>query len=131
MKDLLPVCIAIMLTNLMPVSKLQAQDTSETRSRNWKEDITYFMERFPAYDKTLTPFIFLNPRDGKLYWYTQKNSIEEFLKGAAALRQSVDTLTDESIMVELARLTALSPNAHTRLYLFRVRTVLNNLPLGL
>ena len=34
-------------------------------------------------------------------------------------------------MIGISKLVALSPNAHTRLYLFRVRTIMNNLPLGI
>jgi len=108
-----------------------AQQDSATRNRNWREDIAYFRERFPAMDKTLTPFMFLNPDDRQLYWYSQKNSLDAFLAGTDDLYRSVDTLSDEAIMTGLAKLVALSPNAHTRLYLFRVRTVMNNLPIGL
>jgi len=108
-----------------------AQQDSATRNRNWREDIAYFRERFPAMDKTLTPFMFLNPDDRQLYWYSQKNSLDAFLAGTDKLYRSVDTLSDEAIMTGLAKLVALSPNAHTRLYLFRVRTVMNNVPIGL
>lgn len=105
--------------------------TDMDRSQKWREDLRYLKEQFPAYDKTLTPFLYTNTADSnKLYFAVQKNSIDAFLKGVDSLYKAVEVLNDEQIMIGICKLIALSPNAHTRLYLFRVRTVLNNLPVG-
>jgi hypothetical protein len=102
------------------------------RARKWREDLQYFKERFPVYDKTLTPLYYPNHADsGKLYYAVSKNSLETFLRGVDSLYQNVENLSDEEIMIGMCRMVGLSFNGHTRLYLFRVRTILNNLPIGL
>lgn len=109
-----------------------AQEAEDVRDRKWREDLLYLKERFPAYDKTLTPLLFTNSADSnKLYYAIQKNSLEAFLNGVDSLYKITDQLSDEQIMIGICKLIALSPNAHTRFYLFRVRTILNNLPVGI
>lgn len=122
----------LMLALFLMLDSLCAQEVEKTRNEKWREDLMYLKERFPAYDKTLTPFIYQNPIDSnKLYYAVEKNSIELFLKKADSLYKAVDRLNDEQIIIGLSNLLALSPNAHTRLYLFRVRTVFNNAPIGI
>jgi len=110
------------------VSKANA----DNRNKVWREDLQYFKERFPVYDKTFTPVLFSNHTDSNnLHYAIEQNVIEPFLRGVDSLYKAVDTLTDEQLMIGICKLVALSPNAHTRLYLFRVRTVMNNLPIGI
>jgi len=122
---------ALLACFLLPLFA-QAQEPSARRHQQWREDLQYLKERFPAYDKTLTPFSFLNPADSnKRYLAAHKNVVEDFIAGIDSLQRHTERLSDEAIMIGMCRLIALSPNAHTRLYLFRVRTVLNNLPIGI
>src|SRR5213593_136285 len=48
---------------------------------------------------------------------------------AAKLRARVDRMSDQAIIVEMARAVALSGNAHTRLYLMRNRTEVRRVPI--
>ncbi|MDQ3550815.1 MAG: hypothetical protein M3413_04745 [Bacteroidota bacterium] len=122
----------LFLITILLYNNVLTQDTREVRNRRWQEDLLYFKDRFPAYDKTITPFIFSNAADSnKLYSYSQKNSIEVFLKGVDSLYKAVDQLSDDQLMIGICKLVALSPNAHTRLLLFRLETVMNNLPIGI
>jgi hypothetical protein len=117
---------------LLAQSTTIAQDARAARNLKWREDLQYFKERVPAYDKTFTPVVYSNHIDSnRLSYAIRKNSIEAFLKGVDSLYKAVDTLSDEQIMIGMCQLMALSPNAHTRFYLFRVRTVLNNIPFGI
>ncbi|HYH15383.1 MAG TPA: hypothetical protein VD794_09185 [Flavisolibacter sp.] len=124
--------IAINVSFGQPANNALPANELESRNRKWREDIQYFKERFPAYDKTYTPVLFSNHTDSNnLHYAIEQNNLEPFLRGVDSLYNAVNTLNDEQLMIGLCKLIALSPNAHTRLYLFRVRTVMNNLPLGI
>ena len=120
-------CFIVVLTS----SAAAQSKLSKESVQKWREDLLFLKERFPAYDKTLTPFLFLNPYEMKLWAYSEKSVLEEFLKGVDALHAGADSLSEEELMIGISKLIALSPNAHTRFYLFRVRTVMNNAPIGL
>jgi hypothetical protein len=86
------------------------QDTTG-RAARWREDL----------DSAVSGFL---PRDRSF----SADARERFTERVHAIRDSVDALTDPQIVVRLAEATALSGNAHTRLYLLRNRTALRRYP---
>ncbi len=78
----------------------------------WQQDIEVVASRFLRYDRSFT----------------------ELQRAAARVRlynlsKRIDQLSDQAIVVELARAVAMSGNAHTRLYLMRNRTEVRRVPL--
>ena len=78
----------------------------------WRQDIDVVLSRFLRYDRS-----FSAPR---------REAARARLK---ELRARVDRMSDQAIIVEMARAVALSGNAHTRLYLMRNRTEVRRVPI--
>lgn len=81
------------------------------RGEAWRQDIEVVTSRFLRYDRS-----FSEPKR------------EAARARLQALRAKVDRMSDQAIMVELARTVAMSGNAHTRLYLMRNRTEVRRVP---
>lgn len=82
------------------------------RVEAWQQDIDAVLARFLRYDR----------------------SFSEERRAAARvalnnLRSKIDRLSDQAVIVSLARAVAISGNAHTRLYLMRNRTEVRRVPL--
>ena len=84
----------------------------KNRVEAWQQDLDDVIARFLKYDRSFT----IETRAA-------------FLNRVASLRRSIQTRSDQEMMVELARAVALSGNAHTRLYLIRNRTEVRRLPI--
>jgi hypothetical protein len=82
------------------------------RVEAWQQDIDVVTSRFLLYDRSFTEH--------------QRAAVRVHLHN---LRQQIDHLSDQAIIVELARAVAMSGNAHTRLYLMRNRTEVRRVPL--
>ena len=78
----------------------------------WRQDLDVVLSRFLRYDRS-----FSEPRRAAAQARLQ------------ALRSKVSGMSNQSIIVELARAVALSGNAHTRLYLMRNRTEVRRVPI--
>ncbi|HSQ24089.1 MAG TPA: hypothetical protein VLN44_06760 [Pyrinomonadaceae bacterium] len=78
----------------------------------WREDLQFAVDTFLARDRSFSPA-----------------ARQEFRAAIAKLQQTVESKTDEQIIVELAKAVALAKNAHTRLYLVRNRTELRRFPI--
>src|SRR5262245_25212024 len=78
----------------------------------WRQDIDVVLTRFLRYDRSYS-----EPRRAATRARLQ------------VLRAKVGALSNQAIMVELARAVALSGNAHTRLYLMRNRTEVRRVPI--
>ncbi len=113
------VCLA--LTAACLSGSLKAQ-TSEGRTAasgrpklspaQWREDLQFAVDTFLARDRSFTP-----------------EAREQFRAAIGKLQQTVESKTDEQIIVELAKAVALAKNAHTRLYLVRNRSELRRYPI--
>ena len=82
------------------------------RSEAWRQDIDVVIGRFLRYDRSFSAL--------------KRAAVRVRLQ---ALRAKVDHMSDQAIMVELARAIAMAGNAHTRLYLMRNRTEVRRVPL--
>jgi hypothetical protein len=82
------------------------------RGNAWRQDVDVLLTRFLTYDRSFSQ--------------TAKAATRARLE---RLKSSADSLTDQVIMVQLARAIALSGNAHTRLYLTRSRTEVRRWPI--
>lgn len=82
------------------------------RVEAWQQDLDVVLTRFLQYDRSFTVKARKVLRDRVM-----------------TLRRSLQTKSDQEVMVELARAVALSGNAHTRLYLVRNRTEVRRLPI--
>jgi len=100
---------ALLLAASLGAHPLAAQDTA--RLRAWREDLDTVLTVFLAKDSSFAP--------------AARAAVDARVR---ALRDSVDALTDEQLIVRLAAAIASSDNAHTRLYLVRNRTVVRRLP---
>ena len=78
----------------------------------WREDLQFAVDAFLARDRSFSP-----------------ETREQFRTAITRLQQTVESKTDEQIIVELAKAVALAKNAHTRLYLLRNRTELRRYPI--
>src|SRR5262245_38068292 len=78
----------------------------------WREDLQFAVDTFLARDRSFSPA-----------------DREQFRATIAKLPQTVESKTDEQIIVALAEAVALANNAHTRLYLVRNRTELRRYPI--
>ena len=84
------------------------------RAEAWQQDIDVVTSRFLRYDRSFTEL--------------QRTAARLRLDN---LRKKIDQLSDQALIVELARTVAMSGNAHTRLYLMRNRTEVRRVPLRL
>ena len=78
----------------------------------WREDLQFAVDTFLARDRSFSP-----------------RAREQFRQAIASLQRTVDSKTDEQVIVELAKAVALAKNAHTRLYLVRNRSELRRYPI--
>ena len=78
----------------------------------WREDLQFAIDTFLARDRSFSP-----------------EAREQFRAAIAKLEQTLESKTDEQIIVELAKAVALAKNAHTRLYLVRNRSELRRYPI--
>ena len=78
----------------------------------WREDLQFAVDTFLVRDRSFSPA-----------------ARQQFRNAIAALQQTVDTKTDDQIIVEFAKAVALAKNAHTRLYLLRNRSELRRYPI--
>jgi hypothetical protein len=93
------------------VTRIPAVHANASREVAWQEDLDALSQRFLRYDRSFTA----QARAGTS-------------RRIAALRTAIPRRTDQQILVELARIVALSDNAHTRLYFVRNRTEVRRLP---
>ena len=80
----------------------------------WQQDIDVVLSRFLRYDRSFSE--------------QRREAARVALK---SLRSRINTLSDQAVIVALARAVAISGNAHTRLYLMRNRTEVNRVALRL
>ena len=78
----------------------------------WREDLQFAVDTFLARDRSFSP-----------------EARAQFRAAIGQLQQTVESKTDEQIIVELAKAVALAQNAHTRLYLVRNRSELRRYPI--
>jgi hypothetical protein len=78
----------------------------------WREDLQFAVDTFLARDRSFSP-----------------EARAQFRAAIGKLQQTVESKTDEQIIVELAKAVALAKNAHTRLYLVRNRSELRRYPI--
>jgi len=78
----------------------------------WREDLQFAVDTFLARDRSFSPA-----------------TREQFRQAITKLQQTLESKSDEQVIVELARAVALANNAHTRLYLLRNRTELRRYPI--
>jgi len=93
---------------------LPAPRKPANRTEAWQQDIDVVSSRFLRYDRSFTGL--------------QRAAARIRL---ANIRKRIDQLSDQALIVELARAVAISGNAHTRLYLMRNRTEVRRVPLRL
>lgn len=100
----------------MPIALVPLPDYPEPANREqaWRQDIDALSNRFLHFDRTFSP-----------------ETQQEFRDRMAGIASRISDMTDPEIMIALAQATALSGNAHTRLYLLRRKTVLDRLPVRL
>ena len=93
------------------LERLPILSAPRSRAEAWQQDLDVVATRFLRYDR----------------------SFDETTRTAARARlnrlaRSVESLTDNQIVVELSRVIAATGNAHTRLYFARNRTEVSRLP---
>lgn len=104
-------CLLILaLIALATLPRVSAQD----RVRAWQADLDSARVAFLPADRAFSPL-----------------TRAAFTRAVAELRDSVGVLSDAEIVVRLARATALSGNAHTRIYLLRNASYLRRYPVRL
>jgi hypothetical protein len=94
---------------LRPLPKLSHP---KDRVEAWQQDLDALTSRFLLYDRSFPP-----------------NRRQAFRRRIDALRSVLKELSDQAIMVRVARALALAGNGHTRLYLLRNRTEVRQLPI--
>ncbi len=77
----------------------------------WREDLQFAVDTFLARDRSFSP-----------------EARQRFRGRVAELQRNAERLSDEQIIVGLAKAVALARNAHTRLYILRNRTELRRYP---
>jgi hypothetical protein len=92
----------------------QASDTGRQKltPAQWREDLQFAVDTFLARDRSFSPA-----------------ARQQFRNAIAELQKTVETKSDDQIIVELAKAVALAGNAHTRLYLLRNRSELRRYPI--
>jgi hypothetical protein len=83
-----------------------------TREEAWQQDIDAALNRFLLYDRSFST-----------------TARDEFRSALRTLHGSLPRMSDEQVIVRLSQAVALSHNAHTRLYLLRMQTVLRRYPI--
>ena len=78
----------------------------------WREDLQFALDTFLVRDLSFSPA-----------------AREQFRRAVLELQRTVESRTDNEIIVGLAKAVALSRNAHTRLYLVRNRSELRRYPI--
>ncbi|HEX9950358.1 MAG TPA: hypothetical protein VGB53_01195 [Rubricoccaceae bacterium] len=106
----MPVRLVLLVVTLLAPFRASAQD----RTRDWQADL----------DTALTVFL---PKD-HAFGLAER---EAFTLVVTGLRDSVAHLSDEEVVVRLARAVALAANAHTRVYLLRNASYLRRYPIRL
>jgi hypothetical protein len=84
------------------------------RVEAWSQDLDALEARFLRYDRSFS-----------------RKARARFRAAVAALRRELPMRTDAEVIAAIARATALSGNAHTRLYLVRNRTEVRRAPIRL
>jgi hypothetical protein len=92
----------------------QSSDTGRQKltPAQWREDLQFAVDTFLARDRSFSPA-----------------ARQQFRDAIAELQKTVETKSDNQIIVELATAVALAGNAHTRLYLLRNRSELRRYPI--
>jgi len=78
----------------------KGSSTKTTKSQLWRADLQFLLTELPT-------------RHANLYHSISK---DEFLRAAAHLNQQIPNLTDNQVIVEFSRLTALVGDGHTGLF---------------
>ncbi len=106
-------CFAALMIVTSPL-RPAPQEPARARVEAWREDLRVAREDWLARDRSF-----------------DADARARCEAGLEALERRLLELRDEQIVVELARLAALSRNAHTRVYLLRNRSYFARLPLRL
>lgn len=96
-------------TNAGPTS---ASGRPKLSPAQWREDLKFAVDTFLARDRSFSPA-----------------AREQFRAAIDQLQRTLESMSDEQIIVELAKAVALAKNAHTRLYLVRNRSELRRYPI--
>jgi hypothetical protein len=111
--------IFLILAAICLSASVSAQDSATAASgrpkltpAQWREDLQFAIDTFLARDRSFSP-------EARI----------QFQKAITTLQQTVESKSDEQVIVALARAVALANNAHTRLYLLRNRTELRRYPI--
>jgi hypothetical protein len=109
---LIAVCLCCSLYAQSNPGPTSASGRPKLSPAQWREDLQFAVDTFLARDRSFSPA-----------------TREQFRAAIGKLQQTVESKTDEQIIVELAKAVALAKNAHTRLYLVRNRTELRRYPI--
>ncbi len=111
---LLSCCVFYGITDAQTKPASTPADTTRQRltPAQWREDLQFAVDNFLERDRSFSP-----------------EARQRFRDVIASLQKTVETKTDEQIIVELAKAIALSKNAHTRLYILRNRSELRRYPI--
>jgi len=97
-------------------TNLTSSPADTTRQRltpaQWREDLQFAVDTFLERDRSFSPA-----------------ARQQFRDIITNLQKTVESKTDEQIIVELAKAVALSKNAHTRLYILRNSSELRRYPI--
>ena len=105
------------LTFAILVVRINRCYSQDNRINEWREDLKKLKLYLPALDKSFTPSAaYIYSSEPSLYIFSlgTQNTLEDFYKKADELNEKVPDLNDNEMIVELAKLVALSDNAHTR-----------------
>jgi hypothetical protein len=94
------------------LDRIPTYPKANNRIEAWSQDVDAFATRFPKAERSFTPA-----------------TRARFDLAVARLKRDLPRLDDQHIQARLAAAMALADNAHTRLYLVRVRTQVRLLPL--
>jgi hypothetical protein len=94
------------------LERLPHMPEPRSREERWQQDLDTVLTRVLPYDHSFTPAMRSEAR-----------------RQVDAIRKSLTQASDQAVMVALARVMAISGNAHTRLYLVRNRTEVRRLPI--
>lgn len=96
---------------LLLATALAAQD----RDARWRQDLQYLATELPA-------------RHINLYANMKQ---ADFTAAVTSLNQAIPTLTDAEVMVGMAKIAAMTGDAHTSLFLLQTATGFRSFPLGM
>ena len=94
------------------VERLPERPAPRTREERWEQDLDTVFTRVLPYDHSFTATTLALAR-----------------RRVDGIRKSLPRMSDQEVMVALARVMAISGNAHTRLYLVRNRTEVRRWPI--